>query len=390
MTAYAPPLKAAELTSAAGTLRAAAAALTTRAADTSRAADLVARTGFAGPAAAAGLSRLTSFGEAFLARAALYHHAARILSEASSAQEKLDAFAELAIYAQRAQVIEWLNMMAWLLDTATAVAVDVLALDETEAQFDELVHRPFDSLEDIHAGHLATLPASTASTITDAGGLILEAGPGRTSVLVGDHVDPARVTTLVAGVSTGQPHQLAGELAKARRIAEATGGAVVVWQGYVPPPDVPRGLDPSAARRGGDALAAFQLAVEERFPAARKSVVAHSYGTVVAARAAGGPGLYADDLWLLGSPGVPVASTAEMTLLGDAPEVFVVDADSDPIGALRFGDRAVHGASPSHPSFGARVVGGVEGGHSAYFDDPDFLRALTLLPCGGEKCTHGG
>lgn len=380
MTTYAPPLKTSELTAAADALRSAAAQLVARSADASRAAELVAQTGFAGPAASAGLDRLRAFGEAFLSRAALYHHASRILTEASSAQDALDQLAQLAYHARRAQAIEWLNMMAWLLDTATAFAVNVLALDGTPAQFDELVHRPFDDLEAIHAGHLSTVPASTARTVTEAGGLILEAGPGRTSVLVGDHTDPARVTTLVAGVSTGRPEQLAGELAKARRIAAATGGAVVVWQGYVPPPDVPRGIDPSSARRGGESLAAFQLALEERFPAARKSVVAHSYGTVVAARAASEAGLYADDLWLLGSPGVPVASAAEMKLLGDAPEVFVVDADADPIGLLRFGDRAVHGTSPSHPSFGARAVDGVEGGHSAYFDDPDFLSALTSLP----------
>lgn len=377
---YDPPLRVAELAGSAEALAHASALLAARAADTRDAARRIDATGFAGPAADAALARLAEIAQAFLRRSALLHHASQILASAASAQEKLDQLADLADNFGRAQAIEWLNMMAWLLDTAAAAAMRLAALGPAEPGAPQLVQRPFDSLEEIHASNLPTVPAATIREVHAAGGLILESGPGGTTVLVGDATDPARVTTLVAGVSTGRPEKLAGELDKARRIAEATGGAVVVWQGYRPPPDVPLGINPAAARGGGEKLAAFQIAVEERFPHARKTILAHSYGTVVAAHAAGEPGLYADELWLLGSPGVPVRSAADMRLLGEDPAVFVVDADTDPITGLRYRDRAVHGYSPSDPSFGATVVEGVEGGHSAYFTDPDFLRALSSPP----------
>lgn len=376
---YSPPLRTAELAEAARAMETAAVLLQQHADTSFAAVRNIADTGFSGPAADAGLARLRGLGEQFLDRSALYHHTSRILTSAGSAQEKLDELADLPVQLHRAQLIEWLNMMAWLLDVTAADAMGMVVLGR-EAQFTELAHRPAESLEDIHASNLATVPASTAATVAEAGGLILESGPGRTTVIVGDTHDPSRVTTLIGGVSTGRPGKLEGELEKARRIAEETGGAVIVWEGYEPPPDVPGGLNPSAARDGGDKLSAFQHALEDRFPDARKTVLAHSYGTVVAGYAATGAGLYVDDLWLLGSPGVPATSVADMKLLGDNPEVFAVHADADPINSLHYGDRAVHGSSPLHPSFGARVVDGVEGDHSSYFADPDLLGALRTLP----------
>ena len=147
------------------------------------------------------------------------------------------------------------------------------------------------------------MPASTRRIIEAADGLVLEAGPGSTTVMVGATDNPARVITLVAGATTGNPRQLAGELEKARRIAERTGAAVVVWQGYNPPPDLGAALSAASASEGAGNLAAFQAALEERFPDAQKTVVAHSYGTLVATRAANRDGLLADDVWLLGSAG---------------------------------------------------------------------------------------
>ncbi len=388
-TAYAPRLRAAELVEAASVVARAASLVHDRGTDTARAAHMLARSGFAGPAADAGMARLGSLGAQFLARSALLTQAARILATAGAAQAELDRAAERLVHLPHEGIIEWLNMMSWLLDTTAARILRVALLGAGGTEFNELVHRPLESLREIHESNLSTVPASTARAVEAVGGLILESGSERTTVIVGDVSDPARLTTLVAGVSTGRPRKLAGELDKAQRIAEATGGAVVVWEGYQPPPDVTGGLNPTAAREGGEKLSAFQMALEERFPGARKSVVAHSYGTVVATRAATGAGLYADDVWLLGSPGVPAGSVCDLTLLGDDPHVYVVDADSDPITLLRHGDRAVHGTSPSSPSFGATVVEGVEGNHSAYFTDPDWLVALAQPPGGPQRCTNG-
>ena len=389
-TTYAPRLRAAELAEAAGVVAHAASLVHERGTDTARAAHLIAGTGFAGAAADAGMARLGRIGAQFLARSALLTQASRILAAAAAAQAELDHAADRLVHLPHAGIIEWLNMMSWLLDTTAARMLRAALLGTGGAEFTELVHRPLESLRQIHDSHLPTVPASTARAVEAVGGLILESGSERTTVIVGDVDDPVRVTTLVAGVSTGRPRKLAGELEKAQRIAEATGGAGVVWEGYRPPPDVTGGLNPTAAREGGEKLSAFQMALEERFPEARKSVVAHSYGTVVATRAATGADLYADDIWLLGSPGVPAGSVCDLTLLGEDPHVYVVDADSDPINLLRHGDRAVHGTSPSSPSFGATIVEGVEGNHSAYFTDPDWLGALAQPPGGPQRCTNGG
>ncbi|WP_291313965.1 alpha/beta hydrolase [Corynebacterium sp. UBA2622] len=390
MTAtYTPRLRPAELARAAELVGAASSLVGARGADARGAASAIAGTGFEGPAADAGLARLTGFGVILLSRGELLANAARILSAAGAAQAELDRFADLLVHVPHTQAIEWLNMLSWLLDTTAARALRTALIGSDDGGFEELVHRPLEPLADIHASHLATVPAATAQVVEAAGGLILESGAGRTTVIVGDVTDPERVTTLVAGVSTGKPGKLSGEVEKALRIAEATGGAVVVWEGYRPPPDVPGGLNPVAAREGGERLSAFQMALEERFPDARKSVVAHSYGTVVATRAATEAGLWADDVWLLGSPGVPAHSACDYRLHGDNPQVYVVDGDSDPVTLLRRGGRAVHGTSPSDPSFGAAVVGGVEGGHSAYFTDPDWLRAIGEPPGGSNGCTNG-
>ncbi|WKD58234.1 hypothetical protein CAPI_08535 [Corynebacterium capitovis DSM 44611] len=378
--AYAPPLKAAELAAAVALVQTASHLTAHRAADTRGAVSLIARTGFAGASADAGLALLERFSDQFLAAESLARQAEVILATAHRTQRWLDSMARDVIRNDHIELIQWLNMMAWLLDNAAAQALLALLRGDEDDDFDPLVNHPLESLERIHERNLTTVPASTALAVGDAGGLILEAGGGRTSVLVGDTVAPSQVITMVAGVSTGHPDQLAGELEKAQRIARATGGAVVVWQGYVPPRDVGDGIDPGAARRGGDCLAAFQVAVDERFPHARRSVVAHSYGTVVAARAAAGPGLIADDVWLLGSPGVPVPSVEDMRLIGRSPRVFVADADADPIMYLRRDRFGVHGFSPSAEAFGATVVTGIEGGHSSYFTDPDFLSALAHPP----------
>ncbi|MEX3504386.1 alpha/beta hydrolase [Corynebacterium sp. LK2510] len=379
--AYTPALRPAELRDAARTLEHAAHLVTGRGRDSRDAAAAIAAAGFAGPAANAGLSRLDTFAYHFISHAHVLRYIAQILASAGSAQQKLDELADVAANTQRIYLIRWLNMVSWLLDSAAAQAVRTAILGTVDETFDKLVHHPNESLEQIHARNLATVPASTAQAVQEVGGVILEAGPQRATVMVGDTDAPTRVITLVGGVSTGRPRKLPGDLARASTIAESTGAAVVVWQGYIPPADVAEGIDPVAARTGGEELSAFQLAVEDRFPSAQKSVVAHSYGTVVATRAATGAGLFADDVWLLGSPGVPARSVGEMKLYGAGdPRVFVVDSDRDPILALRYRELGAHGTSPSHPSFGATPIPGVEGGHLAYFDDPDLLRALSSPP----------
>lgn len=374
---YNPRLDPRELRAAAAVIHDAAAATRLRAADIDDAPGALTSTGFSGHAAEAGIAGFPLWAGGVLGTAVLFDHAAEILASTATAQEKLDQLAYLAMNLHLAEAVRQLNAISALLDSRAARALRELA-NTPAARGDRLTDHPGEPLSRIDAHLAPTLPASTLQTIRAAGGMVLETGPGGTTVMVGgDPIDPARVTTLVAGVSTGRPEQLAGELARAQRIAEATGGPVVVWQGYTPPPSVVHGIDPVAARAGGEELAAFQAALDARYPRAQQTVVAHSYGTVVAARAALGPGLHVDDLWLLGSPGVAARSVETLQLVGENPRVFVADADRDPIRATRFRGEAVHGYSPSAESFGATRVDGVRGDHGAYFTDPVLLEALS-------------
>lgn len=370
--AYAPQLNPAELRAAADALGLAHREVAARADDARRAAAELAATGFAGPAADAAFRRTTALAESLDTRAASLVRMRMALEAAAAAQAMLDAAAETAVRYQHYRLIVWLNQLSLQLDTQLA-----RELNRARGEgFDALANHPGEDLHALSARHVAGLPASARAVVKDAGGLVLEAGPRSTTVMVGNTADPARVITMVAGATTGDPADLAHEVEKAQRIAARTGAAVVVWQGYQPPKEVGLAISPASASEGSANLALFQAALEERFPEAQKTVVAHSYGTRVATQAAAERGLLADDLWLLGSPGVAGESVADLTLAGPDAQVYVVDADRDPILALRSGTRGVLGASPSSAAYGAQVVGGVRGDHGAYFTDEAFLSAL--------------
>lgn len=380
-------LVAAELTAAAAALRAARVQLSSRIDATAHHSSTLSASGFAGDAAEAGLNRLTRLGGSLSEPAGRLAAAAGILEEAAAAQAALDRAREAlmavavppAARAAHQSAVLGMALAATLLDHACASALTQACLLEHEADVDRLAFHPDEPLESIHARHMATAPAAVQSAVADADGLILEAGPDGYTVMVGPTAAPDSITTMVAGVSSGDPAKLPGAIAQARTVADATGGAVIVWQGYKPPPNVPAGADPAAARAGADDLALFQMALDERFPGAKKMVIAHSYGTVVATRAAMEHGLFTDELVLAGSPGVPARSVDDLTLVGDNPRVTVVDSASDPIRALRGPFAAVHGYNPASPMFGATHLHGVEGGHTDYFTDAGMLEGLGRL-----------
>ena len=378
-----------ELTAAASSLRSARTSVLSRIDDTSHHLTSLSSTGFAGPAADAGLGRLADLGRAFDGPADRMNAVAGILEDAATAQATLDLASDVlrtavvpppAMVAHRAAIVG-LALAAQMLDQACASAIAGACLLEHEADLDRLAFHPEEQLSEISARHLDTAPASVRAAIEDVDGLVLEAGPGGYTVMVGprgtgDLIDPSSVTTMVSGVSSGTPEKLPRALEEAQNVADATGGAVIVWQGYAPPPDVPSGIDPSAARAGADDLAMFQMAIDERFPDAHKIVIGHSYGSVVATRAAMDHGLFADELVLAGSPGVPARNANELTLVGDDPQVTVVDSPTDPIRALRGPFGAVHGYNPSSPIFGADQLNGVRGSHTDYFTDAEMLEGL--------------
>ena len=375
---YSPRLDTSELSAAAAATRTAASGAQQRADQAASAVAVLAESGFKGPAFDASARKLSSYSSALNESADKLAWASKALLAAAQVQKELDDAATFLGTRDLSRGAVWLNAMSLLLDEQLSDALSTIA--GKEQHYDALFAHPDEDLESLHARYAATVPASTLEAVEAANGIILEAGPAATTVIVGDAVDPARVITLVAGATTGKPSQLAGELDKARFLSEQTGAAVVVWQGYAPPPRLsPLLFKPFSTQRahaGADDLAMFQAALEERFPDAQKTVVSHSYGTLLATKAAHQHGLLVDDLWILGSAGVSGEHVSELTLAGPEATVHVVDSPEDPILMLRSGPTAAIGSSPSYIGWGGERVLGVRGDHTDYFTDPAFLSAL--------------
>jgi pimeloyl-ACP methyl ester carboxylesterase len=157
--------------------------------------------------------------------------------------------------------------------------------------------------------------------------------------------------------------------------------AAVAWLGYRTPTVATMAL-PGAARRGGAALdrALDGLAAARAAPgtgrAPRTTVVAHSYGTVVAGQAARAPGrLAADALVLLGSPGVRAQKAEDL----EAEEVYGAASWSDPISWVQW-----FGNAPADGSFDDVALPTERTqGHTQYYDaDRPTLAAIGQVVAG--------
>ncbi|MEV4889049.1 alpha/beta hydrolase [Nonomuraea sp. NPDC055795] len=207
-------------------------------------------------------------------------------------------------------------------------------------------------------------------------------GNGRLIISWGDP-DAADITvTNVSGLTSGLD-AAHGDLERARalwRQAAVTGGgksiASITWLGYDAPQIDPGLFDPgksvafeSAAAKGGAALASFTdglRASHHPSGTARSVVIGHSYGSLTSGHAATlCPGRLADDLILVGSPGVGVNHAGELGI--DPKHVWVGEAGGDPVATL-----GSFGADPGDASFGAQrfpVGRNVwTSAHSSYWD----------------------
>ncbi|MFE0145770.1 alpha/beta hydrolase [Nonomuraea sp. NPDC059007] len=207
-------------------------------------------------------------------------------------------------------------------------------------------------------------------------------GNGRLIISWGNP-DTADITvTNVSGLTSGLD-AAHGDLERARalwRQAAVTGGgksiASITWLGYDAPQIDPGLFDPGksvafqgAAAKGGAALASFTdglRASHHPSSTARAVVIGHSYGSLTSGHAATlRPGRLADDLILVGSPGVGVNHASELGL--DPKHVWVGEAGGDPVTTL-----GSFGADPGDDSFGAhRFPVGREvytAAHSSYWD----------------------
>ncbi|MER6945813.1 alpha/beta hydrolase [Nonomuraea sp. NPDC000554] len=206
--------------------------------------------------------------------------------------------------------------------------------------------------------------------------------------------DPSRRFLSFDGRDGGRTVEVFGELSRAERIAVLVPGsdtnldkygllrggsirlqqalgdrsAVIAWLGYRTPSTVSfQAATPGRADEAAPALRAFVRELGAALPAARISMLCHSYGSVVCGRAA--PGLDVANIVLYGSAGVTVDNAAA---LRTRATVWAGRGSGDWIAAIphtrlhlpftTFG----FGVDPVSPRFGARVFAAGDGGHSDY------------------------
>ncbi|MFE7318018.1 alpha/beta hydrolase [Streptomyces sp. NPDC057555] len=196
---------------------------------------------------------------------------------------------------------------------------------------------------------------------------------GRSTEVYGDLAHADRIAVLVPGADTGLDtyHRLRdGARALQQRLQQRPGirPAVLAWLGYPTPATMtPAAVTTALADDAGPQLHAFTETLRQARPAARISLLCHSYGSVVCGRAA--PGLPADDLVLYGSPGVGADTAARLhtpatVWAGRGADDWVAHVPHAQL-ALPFATFGF-GTDPVSPHFGARIFAAGAGGHSDY------------------------
>ncbi|MFJ6195664.1 alpha/beta hydrolase [Micromonospora sp. NPDC092111] len=224
-------------------------------------------------------------------------------------------------------------------------------------------------------------------------------GDGRAIVALGNPDRAARVLTYVPGMTTDLA-DVPGELGRAARVQARCGDlapgeetAAVLWLDYDAPDFLTEAAGAAQARDAGPALHRFQegLRATHEGPAARQTVLGHSYGSLVVGSAARDYGLDADALAFVGAPGVGVDRAGALGLPAD--RVWASTAPNDVIRLVEppreLAGRAVLAASPlasagwllrpddhrlwfghdpSDPAFGGRTFPSGRYGHTGYWE----------------------
>ncbi|MEU5034690.1 alpha/beta hydrolase [Streptomyces rubiginosohelvolus] len=193
---------------------------------------------------------------------------------------------------------------------------------------------------------------------------------GRSVEVVGELSSARRIAVLVPGA--GVALDAYGRLRRgATALREELGGgtAVLAWLGYRSPATVsPAALTTGRADEAVPGLRALVDEVRAARPAARISLLCHSYGSVICARSASGTA--ADALVLYGSPGVGAESVAA---LRTGARVWAGRGGDDWIARVPhvrvrvpFVATVGFGTDPVAARFGAEVFDAGDGGHSDY------------------------
>ncbi|MER6603687.1 alpha/beta hydrolase [Streptomyces parvus] len=193
---------------------------------------------------------------------------------------------------------------------------------------------------------------------------------GRSVEVVGELSSARRIAVLVPGAGVGlDAYWRLRRDARALQRELGEGGAVIVWLGYRSPATIsPAALTTGRADEAAPGLRALVDEVRAVRPAARISLLCHSYGSVICARSA--PGTSADALVLYGSPGVAVEDARS---LRTGTRVWAGRGGDDWIAGVPhvrvpvpFVATVGFGTDPVAEEFGAEVFDAGAGGHSDY------------------------
>ena len=238
-------------------------------------------------------------------------------------------------------------------------------------------------------------------------------GDGQAIVAIGNPDLAHHTAVLVPGFGT-ELDDMAGQIGRAGVIRDAgdaltttTVGdvSVIAWLGYDTPSFDLNEIGGvvgfgDESRRGAEHLDRFVdglRATNQGDP--HLSVIGHSYGSVVSGHAAGqGDGIAADDLVVLGSPGLRADHASDLRMgaghvwAGAAADDHVANPERHTpwytgipiIGPLLPGiEENIHGISPHRQEFGANQFHTDTGGHSGYWDpDSESLRNQARIVVG--------
>ncbi|WP_405689944.1 alpha/beta hydrolase [Streptomyces sp. NBC_00057] len=192
---------------------------------------------------------------------------------------------------------------------------------------------------------------------------------GRSVEISGDLSHAERIAVLVPGAGIGVDHYWRlrnGASALHSELGERS--AVVAWLGYETPTTVsPTAVTSGRADEAAGELRYFMGELRRLKPAVRTSLVCHSYGSVVCARAA--HGLQVADIVLCGSPGTGYGNAADLhtpatVWAGRGSDDWIADV---PHMKLQLPFMNIGFAmDPVSPEFGAKIFAAGDGGHSDY------------------------
>ena len=192
------------------------------------------------------------------------------------------------------------------------------------------------------------------------------AGDGRVAEVLGDLEEADTVAVVVPGITNDIANYdgLRGNAANLQRHAEEIDPgrthATIAWLGYDTPDDLPGAASSGPADTGAEDLVGDAIEVDRVNGSARRTIVGHSYGSVVTGHAMT-DGIDIDAVAVVGSPGMGPDDRDDLG--SPAVELFAGRHQRDVVPYA-----PAHGEDPSADGYGATVFATEVTGHSSYFD----------------------